>query len=247
VDKLLAGWLAAGLDRLERQTETVNVKQLSPQVVRLAVRTVAQAGGCAAGVVHRHLYTIYGSGDVLIENTIETEQIKAPLPRVGLTMRLPAGFEQFTWYGRGPHENYIDRNAGAPVGLYRSSVADQYVPYIMPQENGNKTDVRWLTLTNEAGAGLLVVGKPYLEASISHFTAADLYRAYHTYELIRQAETILNLDYKQCGLGGASCGPGPLSQYLVQPGQFAFTVRLRPSVAGKESPAELVRQTLPTT
>jgi beta-galactosidase/beta-glucuronidase len=240
--KLLAWWLAAGLDRLERQTETVSVKQLSPQVVRLTVRTVWQAVGCAAGFIHQHLYTLYGSGDLLIENTVETGQTQAPLPRVGLTMRLPAGFEQFTWYGRGPHENYIDRNVGAPVGLYRSSVDDQYVPYIMPQENGNKTDVRWLTLTNEAGAGLLVVGQPHLEASVSHFTAADLYRAYHTNELTRRDEVILNLDYKQSGLGGASCGPGTLAQYLVQLGAFAFSIRLRPFIAGEEVPAELSRQ-----
>jgi beta-galactosidase/evolved beta-galactosidase subunit alpha len=114
----------------------------------------------------------------------------------------------------------------------------------MPQENGNKTDVRWLTLTNDAGVGLLAVGAPYLEAGVSHYSAADLYRAYHTNALTRLDETILNLDYKQGGLGGASCGSGALPSYLIQPGIFTFTVRLRPFLSQQDNPAELSRQQL---
>jgi beta-galactosidase/beta-glucuronidase len=240
--KLLAEWLAAGLDRLELRSNVVSLRQLNPQVVRFVVETVAQAEGCPVAFEQRQTYTVYGSGDILIDNVITAGQTLPPLPRVGLTMQLPAGFEQFTWYGRGPHENYVDRNAGAAVGLYHSSVAEQYVPYIMPQENGNKTEVRWLTLTNGTGIGLLATGRPPLEASASHCTADDLYRAFHTNELARREEVILNLDYKQCGLGGASCGPGTLPQYLIQTGTFEFTVRLRPFVVGEQDPAELSRQ-----
>jgi beta-galactosidase/evolved beta-galactosidase subunit alpha len=112
----------------------------------------------------------------------------------------------------------------------------------MPQENGNKTEVRWLTLTNQAGLGLLAAGATPLEASVSHYTAADLYEALHTNELTRRDEVILNLDYRQCGLGGASCGPGTLPQYLIQPGTYQFTVRLRPFVAGAENPLTISRQ-----
>jgi hypothetical protein len=155
-------------------------------------------------------------------------------------MALPAGFEQFTWYGRGPHENYIDRNVGAAVGLYRSTVDEQYVPYILPQENGNKTDVRWLTLTREDGFGLLAAGQPPLEVSVSHYTAHELYQALHTSDLIRRDEIMLNLDYKQGGLGGASCGPGTLPQYLIQPGRFNFSLRLRP-ITAQDQPARLSR------
>ena len=176
-----------------------------------------------------------------------------PLPRLGLTMTLTKGFEQVEWFGRGPHENYIDRNEGAAVGLYRGTVDDQYVPYIMPQENGNKTDVRWLTLSNDDGVGLLAAGKqgapgegPWMEASVSHYTSEDLYRAFHTHELIRRDETILNLDHKQCGLGGASCGPGTLPQYLIEPGTYKFIFRLRLFSAQEHSPAKLGRQCMPS-
>jgi beta-galactosidase len=247
--KLLRRWLEAGLDRLEWQTRVITVQQLKSQVVRIAVRSNAQAVDGSGGFTHQYTYTIYGSGDVVIENVVEASQNLPPLPRVGLTMSLPAGFEHFEWYGRGPHENYIDRNFGAAVGRYTGTVHNQYVPYITPQENGNKTDVRWLTLTNDAGIGLLAVSSPptaYMEASVSHYTAHDLYRAFHTNELIRRDEIMLNLDYRQCGLGGASCGPGTLAQYLIQPGTFTFNVRLRPFMAGEIDPARLGRQRLET-
>ena len=156
-------------------------------------------------------------------------------------MTVPAGFEQFSWFGRGHHENYIDRNTGAAVGLYSSSVDEQYVPYILPQENGNKTEVRWLTLTNQQGVGLLVAGEQHLEASASHYTAHDLYQAFHTNELQRRDEIILNLDMRQCGLGGASCGPGTLPQYLVLPGHHSFTIRLRPFLAVEHDAVSLAR------
>jgi beta-galactosidase/beta-glucuronidase len=240
--KLLGEWLKAGLNRLVLKTDTVTVEQLNPQMIRLTARTIAQADGCSAKVAHQHSYTIYGSGDVVITNTIATDMALSSLPRLGLTMTLPGEFEQFSWYGRGPHENYIDRNVGAAVGLYSSTVDEQYVPYIMPQENGNKTDVRWLTLTNEAGLGLLAVAQPLMEAGASHYTADDLYQAYHTNELVHRDEIILNLDYQQCGLGGASCGPGTLPKYLLPPGTYTFTVRLRPFALRENNPVELSRQ-----
>ncbi len=243
-DKLLGRWLEAGLDRLSYRTEAANVRHLAGQVVRIDLRTIVRAEGVTAGFRHRHTYTLFGSGDLLIENVIEADPTLPPLPRIGLSLRLPGDFDRFTWFGRGPHENYIDRNQGAAVGLYRSSVADQYVPYIMPQENGNKTDVRWLTLSQNEGIGLLATGSLPLEAGVSHFTADDLYRAYHTNQLTPRPEVILNLDYRQCGLGGASCGPGTLPQYLLRPGAYRFTIRLRPFVTGQEEPARLARQQL---
>lgn len=229
-DKLLSEWLKVGLDRLAWQAERVAIEQPQPQVVRFTAWLVGQAPGCTEEITHQQTTTIYGTGDVVIENTVEAKLNLISLPRLGLTMQLPGGFENFTWYGRGPHENYIDRNTGAAVGLYHSTVNEQYVPYVMPQENGNKTEVRWLSLTNEAGEGLLAAGSLPLEASVSHYTAHDLYQAHHTNELIRRDEVILNLDYRQCGLGGASCGPGVLPPYLLPPGRYQFTVRLQPAI-----------------
>ena len=188
------------------------------------------------------IYTVYGSGDVLIDTHVVPGEGLPFLPRIGLQLRLPGEYDTFTWYGRGPHESYSDRKGSAPVGLYSGTVDDQYVPYIVPQENGNKTDVRWVALTDSDGAGLLAVGMPVLEVSAHYYTTEDLTEAKHTYELVRRQEITLNLDYRQSGLGGASCGPGTLPQYLIQPEETRFSLRLRPLSGRGPSPMELSLQ-----
>jgi beta-galactosidase len=190
-----------------------------------------------------YTYTIYGSGDVVIEHHVVPETPGLPfLPRIGLQMTLPGGYEQFTWYGRGPHETYVDRNYGAQVGLYSGTVDEQYVPYIVPEENGNKTEVRWVALTNDEGVGLLAVGSPWLEVSAHHYTTQDLTEATHTYELQRRDDITLNLDYAQSGLGSASCGPGRRPEYQLKPVETRYRVRLRPFA--NESPIALSKQRL---
>ena len=179
-------------------------------------------------------YTIFGSGDVLIDCHVTPAEGLPFLPRLGLQMQLPGGFEQFTWYGRGPHESYVDRQEGARVGVYHGTVDEQYVPYIFPEENGNKTDVRWVSLTG-AGGGLLAFGEPWLSVSAHHFTDRDFEQARHTSELKRRDEITLNLDYAQSGLGSAACGPGRLEKYQLKAGEVRFSVRLRPLAAGDGS------------
>jgi beta-galactosidase/beta-glucuronidase len=237
-------WRKAGLDRLQHHVKKVSVQQPSPQAVQIEAQARVCAADCPAGFECDYRYTIYGSGDVVLETHIMPDQGLPPLPRLGLRLCLPGIYNTFTWYGRGPHETYCDRKEGAQIGVYSGTVDEQYHPYIMPQETGNKTDVRWAALTDPAGAGLLAVAMPLMEVSALHFTAEDLTRARHTYELKRRDEITLNLDYKQSGLGGASCGPGTLPQYLVRPEETRFSVRLRP-FAPPLSPLELSKQVLP--
>jgi hypothetical protein len=116
------------------------------------------------------------------------------------------------------------------------------VPYIKPQENGNKTEVRWAAVTDARGMGLLAVGMPLLNVSAHPYALEDLTRARHTYELIRREETFLYLDHAQAGLGSQSCGPGPLPQYLLEPRETTFTVRLQPFGEDAISPMALSRQ-----
>jgi beta-galactosidase/beta-glucuronidase len=191
-----------------------------------------------------YTYYVYGSGDVVIDTHVIPSDGLPFLPRIGLQMGLPGGYERFTWYGRGPHETYIDRQVGAQVGVFSGTVDAQYVPYIVPQENGNKTDVRWAALTNEVGIGLLAVGSPWLNVSVHHYSTDDLAQARHTYELKRREDITLNLDYAQSGLGSASCGPGTLEKYLLQPEPVRFRVRLRPCSAQEIAPMALSKQRL---
>ena len=222
--QLLPRWLEAGLGKLEGQVVGWQVRQIAAEQVQIAFTN--QYSGTGPAFTHQQTITVWGDGTLELANDITADPSLPPLPRLGLTMHLAEGFEELRWFGRGPHECYRDRQEGAAVGIYDSTVAEQYVPYIMPQEHGNHTEVRWLTLTNGQGIALKVVGEPPLEFSASHFTAADLFAAHHTYELEPRPETILNLDVQQSGLGGASCGPNTLEKYLVLPGRYRFVVRL---------------------
>lgn len=188
-------------------------------------------------------YTVYGSGDVLAHVHVTPEVQGLPfLPRLGLQMRLPEGFEHVTWFGRGPHETYIDRQEGARVDVYTSTVEEQFVPYIVPQENGNKTEVRWVSLSSEDQVGFLAAGKPWINFSALHYSVEDLDRCRHPHELTRLPEVVLNLDYGQSGLGSASCGPGRLEKYQLKAEEIEFDVRLRPYDGRAESPVKLAKQ-----
>ncbi|MFN2208871.1 MAG: glycoside hydrolase family 2 TIM barrel-domain containing protein [Candidatus Promineifilaceae bacterium] len=243
---ILNEWLKAGVHELDYKIDAVSIEQPAPQKIIIQMRAHGGAGSKRDLVQHTQTLTIFGSGELLLDNQVITHHGLPPLPRIGLTMVLPAGFEKLSWFGRGPFENYRDRNSGALVGRYHSTVSEQYVPYIVPQEHGNKTDVRWLALTNDSGAGLLAIGVPIMEISAGHYTAGDLYAAAHTKELVPRAETILNLDLMQMGLGSASCGPATLPAYLILPGTYSFSVRLRPFTKADADPGQLARMPLPT-
>jgi beta-galactosidase len=179
--------------------------------------------GIPDGVVHRQVVHRLDGGALLVEHEVELPDELRDLPRVGVVLVLVPGLEQLEWFGRGPWENYPDRQASAVVGRYRSTVADQYVPYIAPQEHGHRGDVRWLELTDGDGRGIRVSGMPLIEFSASHFTAADLTAARHTVDLEPRAEVILNLDHAQRGLGTASCGPDTSPRYRLNAPAYRFS------------------------
>jgi beta-galactosidase/beta-glucuronidase len=186
-----------------------------------------------------YVYTVLGNGDILIDTHIIPGGDQPPfLPRLGLTLTAPAGYDTLHWYGRGPHESYADRKQSAPVSVYAGKVADQLFPYIFPQESGNKSDVRWAALTDAEGNGLAVSraddsGEAYFDVSARHCTDKELDAARHTYEVPQHDEVFFNIDYAQGGLGNGSCGPGVLPQYQLKPEEVRFQIRLRPVKAGE--------------
>jgi len=236
-------WRAAGLDRLVHRIDRVEVIRQLSQAVEVEIEAVLAGYSLppAFRVIYR--YTVYGSGDVIIRTRVIPAGKLPNLPRVGLQMRLPGELDQFAWYGRGPHESYIDKRQSARVGVYAGSVAEQYEPYIFPQENGNKSDVRWAAVTDGRGMGLLAAGQPLINVSVHHLTPEDFTAAKHTFDLCPRDETILHLDHRHGGLGSNSCGPGPLEQYLLKPEEMEFSVRLKPFTADAISPSAMWRMT----
>ena len=143
------------------------------------------------------------------------------LPRVGTVLELAAGHEAFEWFGRGPHETYPDRRRGGRVGLWRSTVTDQLVPYVRPQENGGHSDTRWFRVGSPGGTLRVDLDTPG-QVSATHSTAADLDAATHDVELRPRPETIVHLDAVHRGLGTASCGPDTLEPYVHRGGTYRW-------------------------
>lgn len=156
------------------------------------------------------------------------------LPRFGMNWILPEGFETIGYYGNGPLENYQDRNYAAPTGIYKQSVAQQFYPYIRPQENGNKTGIRWYKVTNSKGKGLLIQSDILLSMSALHFFDTDLddgdeKHQQHSGELKPRKETQLHIDYAQMGVGGIeSWGAWPLEKYRLPYQNYDFKFIVRP-------------------
>ena len=155
-------------------------------------------------------YLICPNDSVRVEHTFVLGSQLADLPRLGIRWVLPAEFEQFEWYGLGPHETYCDRKSSGLMSLHKSTVADQYVPYILPQDHGNHMDIRSLRISTASGLSLSIFTDEAIQASASHYPHEILTPAYHTWELTPRAATFLCLDADQRGGGGASCGPDTL-------------------------------------
>lgn len=223
--KPLGKWRKAGLPKVELATRSCKARKVQDGSVILEIESLATAIG--GKVRHYHSYTFLPGGEIIVDNHFRCDKALPDLPRLGVTLMLQPGFETVAWFGRGPHESYSDRKRSAAVGLYESTVTRQYVPYIVPQEHGNKTDVRWLSLVNSDGATIRFSAMDrLLEASVSHFTAGDLYSAAHTIDLEPRAETIVNLDYAQRGLGSGSCGPDALERYRIPAGDYRLGYRI---------------------
>jgi beta-galactosidase/beta-glucuronidase len=186
------------------------------------------------------VYICRGDGQLAIEVELIPRGELPPLPRIGLELAMPAGFTDFWWYGRGPLESYPDRKLGQRIDVYRGDLDAQFTPYGRPQENGMKADVRWAALLDGDGAGLLASGEALLHVGVQRYTARDLEEARHPHELTPRAEAILRLDWLHAGLGNASCGPGVLPAYRVEPVARRLRLWLRP-VRPPDDPVRLRR------
>ena len=190
-------------------------------------------------------YTVLPAGDIIVDARFKPDRTDLPpLPRLGMQMELPTGFERVTWLGPGPEETYCDRR-DARVGLYSGSVREQfYADYVRPGETGNKTDVRWIAVSN-GKVGLLAVGLPRLSASALHYGTDDLSAAKHPFELPSRDYVTLNLDLAQQGVGGDnSWGAWPHKEFLIPCRAQGYRFRLRP-IEAKTDVARLARQAIP--
>ncbi len=243
MDKLFGVWKKAG----ERTVVTkANISQPEPGKVIVSFNyDIPDTEGKKIGG-YASSYTILGSADVIVKNQFSKISSTIPeIPRMGMQMQLPQEFVNLTWLGRGPHENYVDRKTSADVGLYESTVADQYTPYIRPQENGYKTDTRWLTLTDENETGILVCGSPLISfaalnnihddfespGKLSQYRPDAKTANTHTIDVKPRDLVNLNVDLGQMGVGGDnSWGARIHPQYRLPDMKYEYSFRFRPVV-----------------
>ncbi len=233
-------WIADGLHRLQHRTDAVACEQGDGAVIvrvrsRIAPPILAKAFVCEVS------YTVAGTGEVLLAAHVVPEGDWATLPRVGFELGLDGGLRRAEWYGRGPGECYVDSKQAQRFGRYALPVAEMGTPYVFPQEQGNRTDVRWMALTGD-GVGLFAAGVPLLDFSALPYRTEDLDRARHTCDLVARDEVTLHLDHRHHGLGSGSCGPATLPRYRLNAEAFRFAFRLRAFSPEELDPAVLHRR-----
>lgn len=250
-----ANWFENGLHNLQHKATDCKVMQRPDGVIVLAFTVESQApnaarilGGTSSGknkieelteqpfgaddfkFTTNQVWTVYRDGSIELQAGITSNRSSFVLPRLGYVMKVPGSYENFTYYGRGPVENYPDRKVGQFIELYRNKVADEFANFPKPQDMGNHEDVRWCALTDNAGNGAQFIADGKMSVAPLQYSAVDMTLAGHPYQLPKATDTYLHLDLAVTGLGGNSCGQGgPLAHDRVLAGQHFFGFIIRPA------------------
>jgi beta-galactosidase len=239
-------WRQAGLDVLVADKLATEVETLDDG--RLLIHQVIYLNDAAGNhqVFVHQFYIISGDGEMAIATRAEMVGDVSYLPKVGLQMHLPKNFENITWFGKDA-ENYPDRNAAGTFGVYSSNALELFEQHVVPQDNGNHSDVRWMTVGSESNpVGLMITSSEPFNFSMYPYSDEMLTNARRINQLEEADYMTLNLDARQAGLGTATCGPDTDEKYLLNDKYYEYVVCLRPYYVGKQDPAELYRYALPT-
>jgi beta-galactosidase len=228
-DPVAPRWREAGLDRLQHRVVGVT---MSGDALAVRERVAPAATDIGFAVTYRwsaaHSPESGDTDGVRLDVTVvPAGELPFPLPRVGVRLRLPRDPDTVTWFGRGPGEAYPDTGYGTRIGRFTRDVDALQTPYVFPQENGDRADVRWATLTDATGAGLRIEGVPTIDLTVRRWSTEQLDTARHTVELADEGCLFVNLDLGQQGIGTASCGPGVLPRYRLTAAPTSFAVVLR--------------------
>lgn len=230
---------SAGLNNLTLQPLSFSVSEVKGRVCVSIVNTELMGKGekekkdlyiegvQSNGILNKYEYVIYGDGTLEVNHTLKPEG-RMPLwfPRVGLTLTLNDALNCVQWYGRGPQENYPDRKTGYRIGKYTTTVQDMYEPYLMPQDYGLRTDVRWVRFTDNQGTGLQFEMNELFNFNAYPYSTDNLTKAMYTYQLQKQEGVTLNLDYATTGVGCTA--RGVFNSYKAQPTEYNRKVTIKP-------------------
>ncbi|MCF8374348.1 MAG: DUF4981 domain-containing protein [Bacteroidales bacterium] len=238
-------WQKAGLDNLTEKPISVFVEKPYKGVAKVFVyKSYTNQNNEKVFDVYQS-FTVFSNGIIDVHTQVLPHEIVATLPKIGLQLKLPGEFEKVDWFGRGPFETYPDRCATGKVDEFSSTVADLHFDYIVPQENGNRSQTRWLALSNGQNNSLVVWADTSFNFSAHHYSDVALDTAKHVNELVTEDFTWLNIDYKQNGLGTATCGPGYRDEYILKAKPMSFNFLITPQFTSGLNPFELALVDLP--
>jgi len=227
---------ASGLTQLRHHARPIKVDFPEGGASARVIVTVEVTGSKSAGFTYDAVWTFRADGTATVDNTVTPHGAMPPaLPRLGTSWKLDPDLERMSYYGRGPRENYVDRKTGSFLGLWESTVTEQFEPYVRPQDNGYKCDVRAVVFTDKRGDGVRFTASEPLYVQALHYACEDLEQARHRNgekrrfaPLVPVPEVRLNLDVRQLGLGGASCGPKPMKKYIFPIQRETWRLTLEP-------------------
>ena len=219
-------WRTMGIDHLQYQLDDFEYTPQGETDVVIRINETALTSTKKGGFSNEYVYRINAKGEIKMHvKTIAQGKMPEWLPRLGLQFQLPLAFQNVAWLGRGPQENYPDRKTGYRFGNYQSTVDEMYVPYLIPQDNGNRSDVSLVKMTNDAGLGLIIEGDNF-NFSAQNYSTDHMERAMYPFQLKKADRVFLNIDHKVNGLGDTS--QSTMREYRVLPGNYEFSITIKP-------------------
>ncbi len=228
-----SSWDAMGLRKLSVKGTAAEVKVADNQKTATVTLASTYTGQNGTSFDVDLSFIVCADGTLMVNSFIRPANTGAIIPKLGFRLEMPSAMEQLTWFGRGPWDSYRDRKEACLPAIYESTVTDQREDYILPQEHGTKQDVRWISLYNTDGKGLLFVAPDQMAASAVHFRPEDNYtnhdnRSKHTYQFKACTTTVVSLDAATRGLGNASCGSDVMEKYELHAQNTAFRFFIMP-------------------
>ncbi|SIS00308.1 beta-galactosidase [Mucilaginibacter lappiensis] len=222
------GWEKNGIKSLTWVADSITATQPAPNRVVISA-SLTGTGKQGFTVHHKVTYEIWGNGVIKAQNKVSFSDPKVVLARLGVRLFLKKDLDQFSYFGRGPMENYADRKSGFDIGVYSSTVKQQVTPYEKPMENGNHEDIRWAKLTGKDGSALTVKHvSGFLQVSAQPHSDEEMEPVEYKIDLPKSKATVLTISTHTLGVGSNSCGPRPLEKYTVyaKPDNFTYEIDL---------------------
>ena len=223
-------WQWEEMHNAKEKLYDLKISSINPTFISITA-SYSLAGPSRLPVVkYSVMWTVYGSGEIGVSVAAEVRKNIKSLPRFGMMLVMPKGFEKVTYFGRGPVSSYADMKNASKLGLFNSTVTDEYTKYIFPQETGNHIDCRFAAVYDLEGRGLLFKGMPKFNFSSLHYTPKMLDNTPHDKDLVPLEETVIHIDYKQNGIGSHSCGPELNRKYEFNEKEFVYSFVIKPII-----------------